>query len=531
MSFVSFQFAAFVAFCLIIYYIFPKKYRYLVLLAASYAFYLAACGGYIVYIILTTITTYSAGRIMGGFQEECEKRLSDPALKSDREKKKALKASYHNKDKIVMTVCLVFNFGILVVLKYSSFVIANINLAKLTFFHSIDFIRIPSWVLPLGLSFYTFQSMGYVIDLFYHRIKAERNPLKLALFVSFFPQIVQGPIGRYGELADTLYGGGSFDRENIIQGGLFIVSGLFKKLIIADRLSDYITNSMNLYESTSGGCLLLALFLYSFQLYADFSGGIDIASGVAYCFGVRLKANFMRPFFSGSVREYWRRWHISLADWFRDFMFYPIAVSKTMMKQGKWIEKHVNGFLGKRYTLYVATAIVWFTTGLWHGAEWRYVVWGLLNGFIMCFSAELEPVYGFLNGKIGWKDDGLLHKVFAAFRTFWLITFLRLFDLSTKGMGQAGAVFARIFTEFGRVDINSIEALGLPAKELKIALIGCLILMLTEVLQEKESVYLRLKRLPEAATWIFFVISISFVVIFGYYGMGYDASDFIYMQF
>ena len=410
MSFVSFQFAAFVSACIILYYAFPKNYRYIVLLAASYAFYFIACGGYIAYILLTTLTTYAAGCLMGRLRDECDRKTSDPGIKADRDKKKEIKAVCHNKEKIIMTACLVFNFGILAVLKYSSFVISNINLAKLTFFHSIDFIRIPSWVLPLGLSFYTFQSMGYIIDLFYHRIRAERNLLRLALFVSFFPQIVQGPIGRYGELSETLYGGNSFDWDNIEQGALLIVSGLFKKLIIADRLADYITNSMNLYESTSGGYLLLALFLYSFQLYADFSGGIDIASGTAFCFGVRLKANFMRPFFSGSVSEYWRRWHISLADWFRDFLFYPIAVSKSMMKQGKWIEKHVNKFIGKRYTLYVATAIVWFTTGLWHGAEWRYVVWGLLNGFIMCFSAELEPVYGFLNRKLGWKDDGILHE-------------------------------------------------------------------------------------------------------------------------
>nr|MCR5304529.1 MBOAT family protein [Lachnospiraceae bacterium] len=391
MSFVSFEFAAFVAVCLILYHIFPKRRRYILLLAASYAFYVIACGGYIIYILLTTVTTYAAGLVMSRFWEECDRQIKDPETASDRAKKKAIKAAFGGKVKAVMIVCLVFNFGILIVLKYSAFVISNINLAMLTFWHSTDFIRIPSWVLPLGLSFYTFQSMGYIIDIFYRRIEAEKHPLKLALFVSFFPQIVQGPIGRYKDLSATLYEGHDFDFDLIRQGALLIMSGLFKKLIIADRVADYITNSVNLYESTDGGYLLLALFLYSFQLYADFSGGIDIASGVACCFGVKLAPNFMRPFFARSVSEYWRRWHISLSDWFRDFIFYPIAVSKRMMKHGKWLEKHVNVFLGKRYTLYVATAIVWFTTGLWHGAEWRYVIWGLLNGFIMCLSAELEP--------------------------------------------------------------------------------------------------------------------------------------------
>lgn len=503
------------------------------LLAASYAFYLMACGVYIIYMLVTTVTTYGAGWYMDGIWKECDSRAKgeETGSKPDRAEKKAIKARYTIKSRKVMILCLVVNFGILAVLKYSAFAIANINLFKLTFFHSIDFISIPKWVLPLGLSFYTFQSMGYIIDIHYRRTDAEKNPLKLALFVSFFPQIVQGPIGRHAELSKTLYGGNLFDWQNMVHGGLFIVSGLFKKLIIADRTASFITNAFNLYESTDGGYLLIALFLYSFQLYADFSGGIDIATGVARCFGVVLAPNFERPFFARSVSEYWRRWHISLSDWFRDFVFYPVAVSKKMMKHGKWIEEHINGFLGKRYTLYVATAVVWFTTGLWHGAEWRYVVWGLLNGLIMCVSAELEPVYAIINKKLGWGDENKLHKGFSALRTFCIITFLRLFDLSHKGIGQVNAVFTKIFTAFGHVSIRGIDDLGLPEKELKIALAGCLILMLAEVIEERESIYSRLRRFPEAVTWILFIVSVGIIVIYGYYGLGYDASDFIYMQF
>ena len=512
--------------CLALYYVMPKKRRYILLLAASYAFYYICCGAYIIYILITTATTYAAGFLMGRLWEECDERA-----KADKENKKKIKARYSRRVKLIMVICLMINFGILAVLKYSGFVIANINLAKLTFLHSFDFIRIPSWVLPLGVSFYTFQSMGYIIDIFYRRTEAERDPLKLALFVSFFPQIVQGPIGRYGELKKTLFEGHEFNWDNIVYGLFFIVSGLFKKLIIADRVADYITNSFNLYEYTGGGYLLAALFLYSFQLYADFSGGIDIATGVARCFGVELAPNFMRPFFAGSLSEYWRRWHISLSDWFRDFIFYPIAVSKRMMRHGKWIEQHVNKFLGKRYTLYMATAIVWFTTGLWHGAEWRYVIWGLLNGFIMCLSAELQPVYDMINGKIGWSENGIPHRVFAALRTFCLITFLRLFDLSNKGMGQVRTVLHKIFTEFGEVSLTGFKELGLPEKELKAALAGCLILIIVELIQEKEPVYDRLKKLPEPFTWIALSVSMIFIVIFGYYGLGYDASDFIYMAF
>jgi len=272
------------------------------------------------------------------------------------------------------------------------------------------------------------------------------------------------------------------------------------------------------------------IFLYSMQLYADFSGGINITVGTAKLFGVDLVENFRRPFFSKSVAEYWRRWHITLGTWFRDYIFYPISISKRLMELGRKISK-VNDFLGKRTSLYTATIVVWAATGLWHGAERRYVLWGLLNGIIMCVSAELEPLYEKINSKIGWSADGFAHKSFSIIRTFLIMSLLRIFDLSSKGIKQAFVIFKKIFTEAGPVSYEMLEELGLPRHELRVALIGIVVLFIISMLQRKKSIYDRLQGLHLAFRWAFCTLSVALILVYGYYGLGYDSAAFIYMQF
>ncbi len=530
MSFVSFTFAIFVAFLVLIYYLMPVKYRYLVLLFGSWFFYYITCGKYIIYILVTTATTYAASILMKKERETFEKLLAGDEVKSDRARKKEIKSGLKKRLKLIMILCLVVNFGILAVLKYSQFFFANLNLFRLYFFGTTDFIGIGKLVLPLGISFYTFQSMGYIIDLFYLRYYPEKNPFKLALFVSFFPQIVQGPISRFNELSTTLFEGNPLKGENIRLGFYMILFGVAKKLIIADRLSEYIKQSVANYEIIDGRYLALTVFLYSMQLYADFSGGINIAIGVARLFGVKVTENFNRPFFSKSVAEYWRRWHITLGTWFRDYIFYPISISKGLMKAGKKIEK-ISPFFGKRTSLYTATIVVWAATGFWHGAEWRYILWGLLNGIIMCVSAEFEPVYEKLNRKIGWKDDGFMHKSFSIIRTFCIMSLLRIFDLSSSGVNQAFGIFTKIFSDFGIVHFADLEKLGLKKEELIVAGIGMLVLFVISMLQRKKSIYDRMMGMHEVFRWAICFAVVTLVLIYGYYGLGYSSADFIYMQF
>ncbi len=530
MSFVSFSFAIFVASALLIYYVMPVKYRYLVLLVFSLLYYYITCGKYIIYILFTIAVTYLSSMAMERVKQKVSLLYPAEEIKSDRKKKKEAKEWVKRRLKFIMILCLCINFGVLGILKYSSFVVFNLagfGVDVTTVLNSGFFGRI---VLPLGISFYTFQSMGYIIDLFYRRYDAEKNPFKLALFVTFFPQIIQGPISRYKDLSPTLFNGNSFDPEKIRRGMYLILFGLAKKLIIADRLSSFVYNTADRYTDLNGTYLFLMIFLYSMQLYADFSGGINITVGTAKLFGVDLVENFRRPFFSKSVAEYWRRWHITLGTWFRDYIFYPISISKRLMELGRNISK-VNDFLGKRTSLYTATIVVWAATGLWHGAERRYVLWGLLNGIIMCVSAELEPLYEKINSKIGWSADGFAHKSFSIIRTFLIMSLLRIFDLSSKGIKQAFVIFKKIFTEAGPVSYEMLEELGLPRHELRVALIGIVVLFIISMLQRKKSIYDRLQGLHLAFRWAFCTLSVALILVYGYYGLGYDSAAFIYMQF
>ncbi|MBO4374491.1 MAG: MBOAT family protein [Lachnospiraceae bacterium] len=523
MSFVSVPFAVFVISAVLLYYLMPVKYRYLVLLAASIFFYYSACGKYIIYILATIVITYLSSMAM-------ERVKGRSAIVFDRGQKKEAKKWLKKRLKIIMIICLFLNFGILITLKYSNFLFSNINMIRVGFFGSTDMWGFGKLVLPLGISFYTFQSMGYIIDLFYRRYDAERNPLKLALFVTFFPQIIQGPISRFKDISPTLFGGNRFDADNFRKGLYLILFGVAKKLIIADRLSGFIKNSSALYRDLNGTYMLLMVFLYSMQLYADFSGGINITIGTARLFGVDVTENFVRPFFSKSVSEYWSRWHITLGTWFRDYIFYPISISKKLMAFGKKVSR-VNDFLGKRTSLYTATIVVWTATGLWHGPEWRYVLWGLLNGIIMCVSAELTPLYDRLNNMIGWKMGGVLHRSFAVIRTFVIMSMLRVFDLSFEGIRQALSIYKRILLRQGGISAEMLESLGLSMKDLKVAAAGIAVLFVISMLERKKSIYDRLMQRPVAQRWIFCTVSVAAVIIFGYYGLGYNSADFIYMQF
>jgi len=530
MSFTSFDFLYFVAIFLILYYVLPKKARYLVLLAASYAFYIITCKGYVVYILLTTVTTYfSAVKIsaLAAVQKDYLKENKESLSKED---KKNYKAKIKKQQKLFLVSALVFNFGILAVLKYADFLFQNINLFKLHVFGSTNFLPMLNLVLPLGISFYIFQSMGYVIDIYYGKYEAEKNFLKVALFVSFFPQIVQGPISRFNELAPSLFEGHDYEEKNITYGLYQIFWGLFKKLLIADRVAGFVSCAMENYQQAGGTYLLLAIFLYSMEIYGDFSGGIDITIGVARLFGVRVVNNFERPFFSKSVEEYWRRWHITLGTWFKDYIFYPLTVAKWMINLGKWCRKHFGDAFGKRVPIYLSMFIVWFTTGLWHGAQWRYIVWGLLNFVILTFSTEAEPLYQKINAALKWNGT-FIQRLFRVVRTFWIMSFLRVFDVSTCGMGQAVTVIKKALTDWCPLQMVHIETLGLEEQEFWCAITAIVIVFIVDLIQRKGSIRDRLYALPLAARWTVTALLVIAVVVFGSYGIGYDSRAFIYLQF
>ncbi len=531
MSFISLKFAGFVIICLLVYYGVPKKWQWCVLLAASWYFYLLTGINRIFSILFTTVSTYffalwleKRNLIQKAYLKENKDKLS-------RDDKKEYKAAMKKKQKWLLFLCLLLNFSILIYFKYADLAIAYFNLFRLSWFGNTEFVPFLNLILPLGISFYTFQSMGYLVDIYYGKYKAEHNFFKFALYVSYFPQIIQGPISRFGELAPELYKPVDFDFYRIKSGFTRVMWGLFKKLVIADRLAAYVDASIAMRESYKGLYLILTMFFYSMQIYGDFSGGIDVALGVSEMFGVRIAENFERPFFSKNISEYWRRWHITLGTWFKDYIFYPLSVAKWVLKLSKWIKTHISEGFGKKVVIYLPMVIVWAATGIWHGSEMRYLVWGLLNCFFIILGTEFEPVSMKLMERFHLSEQQFAVKLYRVIKTFWLMAILRVFDISS-GVGAAFHTIRDAFRDWGSFSTEVIfNELSLPREEFRVALIAIVILFLVSLLQRKGSVREKIFKLPAAAQWTVMLVLITGVVVFGTYGMGYDAKSFIYLMF
>ena len=350
MTYTSVNFIFFVLATMLVYFLFPKRnYRWTVLLAASVFFYLVTGYTYAVFILFTALSTFLIGLWIDKISRNSKIYLRDNKKSLSREEKKKYKNKIKIQKRWVMTLALVLNFGILAFLKYYNFFAGSLNDILGSF--GMDF-SAPTLklFLPLGISFYTFQSMGYIIDVYRETTPPERNPFKMLLFVSFFPQIIQGPISLHGQLAHQLYEGHEFEFTRFKYGAELIIWGFIKKLIIADRSAILITAVTDNYGSYNGSSLTFTVLLYALQLYADFSGGIDISRGVAQIFGIDMIDNFRRPYFSRSISEYWRRWHISLGAWLKNYLFYPVAMSNFFITAGKNMKK-----TGRIYYTQVAT--------------------------------------------------------------------------------------------------------------------------------------------------------------------------------
>ena len=544
MSFISITFALFVACVLAVYYIIPKKIRWVVLLIASYIFYTWTGFGNLAYILVTTVSAYVCAMLIEKRSAEQKKYLSENKETLTKEEKKAYKAGVKKKQKLILTAGLLLNFGILVYLKYADWAIAYINLFRLSRFGRTDFIPFKNYIIPLGISFYTFQTMGYLIDIYYGKYERERNFFKFALFTSFFPQIIQGPISRFGELAPELFKEVTFDFDRIKSGFYRVMWGLFKKLVIADRLAAYVSETIAQRETYKGFYILLAVFFYSMQIYGDFSGGIDVALGVAEMFGIKLAENFNRPFFSKSISEYWSRWHITLGTWFKDYIFYPLSLNKGIIKLGKKCREAgstladkknpLGGLmtgLGKRIPIYIPMFMVWFTTGMWHGSQNRYVVWGLFNCFFIILGTELEPVSLRIVEKLKLNEAGFMMRAYRVIKTFWLMSFLRIFDIS-KDVPSAFNAFKLIFSDWSTFRLAVVyENLSLEKEDFIVAVIAILVMFIFDLIQRKGSVRERIFKLPVPVQWVILSLLIVTVSVFGYYGPGYDAGSFIYGAF
>ena len=529
MLFTSYEFLAFLALLFLLYYRIPKRGQWMLLLGASYLFYALAGTEYLLFILLTTLSSYGAGMLMQRMRDKESAYLAEMGESLDKDARKAYRARGKKKRLWVLVGALVLNFGVLGVLKYTAFALHGIN-GVLHTFGATHTLRIPDLLLPMGISFYTFQSMGYLIDVYRAKAEAQKNPARFALFVSFFPQLVQGPISRYADLAPQLFTPHKADRRSITFGLQRILWGYFKKLVVADRIMAAIHVMMDAPESFRGGYVLLLLLFYSVQIYADFTGGIDITIGIAETLGIRLTENFKRPFSSHSTKEYWNRWHITMGSWFTDYVFYPISVSRPMLKLSKWGRKRLGNAVGKRLPVYLATVVTWYLTGLWHGAGWNFIVWGLLNCLVILVSQELEPLYKKFRAFAPRLVASRTYGAFMAIRTFLLMGLIRTLDCY-RDVGTSFRMWGSMLTTFnwGQI-LRDWQLLTLSLADYIILALSILLMFAVSRMGETRSVRERLYDRP-VLSWLAVGGLLVAILLFGAYGIGYDATQFIYNQF
>lgn len=513
---------------LLAYYLVPKKAQWPLLLVASYVFYWCASPWYLLFIGVTTVSTYGVSRLLERVNDTQKAYLAEHKSELDKEAKKAYKAKMKAKKWHLLLLCLIFNLGILSVTKYTNFVITNIN----AFLSGSSKLALVDMIVPLGISFYTFQSMGYIIDVYRDKQPAQKNLFKLALFVSFFPQLAQGPISRYGDLSKTLYEPHRFERKTVSYGLMRILWGYFKKVVIADRL---VTGVIALVggQQYNGAYVFAAMLFYAFQLYCDFTGGIDITIGIAQTMGIHLTENFNLPYFSKNIKEYWNRWHITMGSWFTDYIFYPISVCKPMLKLSKWSRENLGPAVGKRVTVYLSSFAVWLTTGIWHGAAWNFIVWGIMNWVVIMVSQELEPLYAKFHNRFKVKGKAP-YEVFQILRTILLMSAIRMFDcyrdvpLTFKKVGS-------IFTTFNWNVLfdGSLLKLGLTAADYWVLLAGLAIVFGVSLYKYRSGKSIRdgLYAKHQTLFYALMAVLLVMILIFGAYGIGFDSSQFIYSQF
>lgn len=467
-------FLLFVLLSVILYYAVPLKKRWIVLLLGSTVFYLSYSVLAAVYLAVTIVFTYGFGIFL-------EKLAAQKPEGETAQERRAKKLQLTKKKRAVLATALIINFAVLWVLKYSGFMVNNINGIA-----GYEVIPIPDFLLPLGISFYIFQTSGYLIDVQRGKYKAQKNIIKYTLFVSYFPQMVQGPINRYDYMEKSLYDGNEFKWENIQHGILRMMFGILKKAMIADTLAPVVEVIYSGYSNYPGIVSFLGAGLYCIQLYCDFSGGVDILCGVSQLFGVCMMENFAQPYFAVSLSDFWRRWHMSLGEWMKDYLFYPLALSKFCGRLTKHAKKVLPIEIAKRLTPCFATIVVFLAVGIWQGPGWANIAYGLWNGFWMSLGLLWVPVGAKLNKYFESNKGKVFLTVWGILRTNFLVIIGRYFSNAESLRSALGMLGHTFFAPgFGGMNCGILAEIGLDSAVLVKAAIALTVLFIISFAKEK----------------------------------------------
>ena len=507
-----------------LYYLVPKKMQWYVLLVASILFYVIGLKGFPLNLLLTGLTTYGCGIYL---QKKLEQEKAELKQCADKESKKLLKAAFQKKRKRVQILYFVFNLGLLVFYKYA--VIA------LPFVESVTGTRVgflAKVIMPLGISFYTLTAIGYVVDAGRENCKVETNFLKILLFLSYFPAVTQGPFNRFSQMKEQFEQDHVFQYDRMLRGIQRFVWGAFKKLVIADRIGILVDRVYGVdAASVPGSIFACATVFYMLQLYADFSGYIDMAMGVSETFDIMLPENFKRPYFAKSVAEFWRRWHITLGAWFKDYVMFSFVMSGLGRKIGKAFKSKWNN-IGKQVVPIIGTMLVWFFTGIWHGRTVSYMLWGIYYGVIMSISLILESTYAVWKEKFRIKD-GKLWALFGMVRT-WLIVFVADVLIRSEDLAQSRTIYTSLLTRLhiGSLLSRKITSYGLSKYDFMLLIVVLFVWLVVSVLEERgKDVRTFLAARPMVVRWLCYYGIVLLLLITGIYGGSYDTAAFMYQSF
>lgn len=480
---------------LILYQLTPAKKRWLVLLFTDYLFFWMVSGKLILYLLIATLVTYGTGQILSYVTEHATV------------KGKALT----RKKRVFLAGGIFITLGMLIVFKYLKI-------------FGIRFIA------PIGISYYTLQTISYMTDVYRGTIKADKNIAKLALYLSFFPQIMEGPISRYSETAESLFAGKGIEYKNLVSGYQRILWGLCKKMLIADRLAPVIYKIFNNYETYDGSAIVVAVICFTMQLYTEFSGCMDIILGSGEIFGITLPENFRQPFFAESASDFWRRWHITLGTWLKDYVFYSISLAKPVKNLAKKVKKVFGIGVSKFVAPTIALFFVWLSNGIWHGAGWTYLFYGMYYFVLIFFENITEAPIKKLQERLHVHPDKIGWKLLRGLKLFIIINVGEMF-FRAKTVTQGFQMLKNICFDFHFSSLLETN-FGIDNYDILISLFGLFVVFIVDILHEKGiSIRERVAAFRLPLRWSFWYAVIVCIVIFGAYGAGYTIVDMIYAAY
>jgi alginate O-acetyltransferase complex protein AlgI len=502
MSFYSLSFIYFIAIVFVLFYSSPNKLKVITILSASYFFYIYFKPVYVLILIFVTLLNYFSGILIS-------------------------KSKSSGKRNLIFIISILLNLALLFVFKYTGSLSDLIN--SVIHFSGLKytFPAIKNIIMPVGLSFYVFIAMGYTIDVFRRTRDSEKNIVTFSAFVSFFPTILAGPIERSTRLLPQFRKDTSFNYSDASDGLKLIAFGMFKKFVIADRMAVLVNAVYDTPQKFEGIVLLLATIAFAYQIYCDFSGYSDMAVGVARLFGYKIINNFNKPYYSKSISEFWRKWHISLSEWLRDYLFLPVAYSVAR----RHTKLKIKFIKAENLSYYIATFITMGLIGLWHGFSWNYLIWGLLFALFMIFSrATLKIRKRILKySGISWQSNALnnIRVIFTFALVCFAWIFFRAIDLKDAYYVVINS-FTGLFPTLNFSYIMNIpELIGINYMNIFVCIFLIVILEIIQLLDNKKSIYIRVSEKPLIFRWSVYTIAVIFLIFFGISGK----AEFLYFQF